>query len=113
MNAAALVKSLWPGLKKILTAIGRWVITRVRKVGAQKVAMWMLKRAEGYQTNRLKAAKARKDKLATRFRTNQISRWKRAAKWILEHAVDLSEAAALALERLAREADIPVTGPYR
>ena len=93
MSATAIIAALWPPFRAILIAIGRWIIRRVRKVGAQRIGAYLLERATRFKS----AARQR--------------RWNKAGKWLLLHAGKLNARAAAALEKLARGERIPVNSP--
>jgi hypothetical protein len=111
VSAASVVRALWPAARRILIKIGRWVIRRVRKVGAQRLAKAMRKRALGFQTVRLNAAKRRGDAFWAGFRRKQIRRWLNAAAWLRDNAWELNRAVVDGLDRLALADRIPMTLP--
>jgi hypothetical protein len=111
MTAASIIAALWPLARKAVIQIGRWVLARVRCAGAQTIAARMERRARGYQTRRLEAAKRRGDKLAARFRTGQIKRWLAFAALLRQWATRINAAVADGLSRLAIADRIPVSFP--
>lgn len=110
-NFAAIVRRLWPHARKLILRIGRWMLARLRAVGAQRLARAMEKRARGFQSRRLSAAKRRGDKVAIRFRTNQIRRWLKAVAWLRANAKRLNNKVADALNKLGLADRIPMTLP--
>jgi len=108
-SIVALVRRLWPVLRKHLIKLGRWVIARVRRVGAQRVGHYLIERAEGAQARKLaKAIKNGWDLRAKRLRARQ-RRWCAAGRWLLKQADVLNTKVANALEKLAIGERIPET----
>ena len=110
MSASALA-GLWRTARPIVRLIGRWMLRRIRRGGAKRLATRMKKRALGYQTRRLNAAKRRGDTFWIRFRTRQIKRWLLAVEWLKANGKQLNGLAATGLDSLARKAGIPLTHP--
>jgi uncharacterized protein involved in exopolysaccharide biosynthesis len=104
-----IVRRLWPTLRKHLIALGRWVISRVRVSGAQRIGYYLIERAQGAQARKLaKAIKNGWDKRADRLRARQ-QRWMRAGRWLLKKASEINKRVAGALEKLAIGERIPET----
>ena len=104
MSAASVMRALWPAMARILRAIGRWVIRRVRRKGAQRIAYYMEERIDVFRA-RLKRARSKRRK---HWLQGRIRRWGHAMRWLHRHAVKLNAAAARVLEDAAERARIPL-----
>lgn len=104
MSAASVMRALWPAMARILRAIGRWIIRRVRRNGAQRIAWYMAERVEVFR-GRLKRARSSRRK---RWLRGRIRRWQHAYRWLHRHAHDLNAGAAKVFEAAAHAAGIPL-----
>lgn len=71
----------------IARRIGRWVLERLLKRGAERLGAYMLERAESVFTARLRRAKTERRK---RWLRGRIARWKKAGAWLLAWASDVA-----------------------
>ncbi len=109
MTTFALVAAkLWPHLRKLIIRIGRWVIQRLRKWGAQSLAIYMRIRVEVFE-GRLGRARA---KWRKKWLHGRIRRWLKVADWLEHNAKKVNTKVADKLEVLAIADRIPVNSPW-
>jgi hypothetical protein len=99
------VPALWPAFRRILVAIGRWLLGVVRRRGIPILVGYMLERIEVFRA-RLRRAKTDR---RMKWLRGRIRRWTAAAKWLTAHASDLHERALEQYEKLS--ARIPEVAP--
>jgi hypothetical protein len=75
----------------IARRVGRWVINRLIKRGAMRLGAYMIERAEGVFTERLKRAKTARRK---RWLRGRIRRWQKAGAWLMAWAADVARCVA-------------------
>lgn len=107
MSATAIAQALWPPLRRILKAIGRWIIRRVIRKGAHVIGYYMAERIEVFRA-RLKRARSSRRK---RWLRGRIKRWSTAVRWLHRNARRINSATACALEAMAESAGIPLKSP--
>lgn len=71
--------------------IGRWLLNRVIRVGANRLGWYMIERAESVFTKRLARAKKAGNKRRVRWLTGRIARWKKAGSWLVAWSKDVAE----------------------
>jgi len=83
MNALAILRALWPALRRILVAIGRWVLDALADEGLRGLISYMRQRVKVFR-RRLKRRlkRRRKPKLLIKFVRGRISRWCKAVRWL-------------------------------
>lgn len=96
---------IWPALRKILIAIGRWLLNTARRRGVPMLVGYMLERVEVFKRRLGRARTSRRMK----WLRGRIRRWTAAARWLTQHARELNARALRECERLA--AKIPETSP--
>lgn len=70
--------AIWPSLRRILVAIGRWVLDRIVRSTVLAVVWYMRGKVEDFKR---RLARARSDR-RKRWLRGRIRRWTRAAGWL-------------------------------
>lgn len=97
---------LWPGLRRILVRIGRWVLRNVIIEGARGIAVYLRMRARHFiERHSAEESPTRRRRLRRRAR-----RYSAAAAWFDEHANSLTERALEVYDRQSRR--IPDCSAY-
>lgn len=101
---------IWPALRRILIALGRWILGLLQRRGIMIGTEYMLERVEVFKL-RLGRVKGQTPRAQRRRRwlRGRIRRWTRAAAWLLEHQKELHERALCEYEKLA--AKLPENSP--
>ncbi len=108
MSTAAITKAIasrWPVLKRILIAIGKWILGVARRRGVPILVGYMLERVEVFK-GRLGRAKTTRRK---RWLRGRIRRWTKAARWLTTNARAMHTQALAKFEELA--ARLPERSP--
>ena len=107
MSAMKVAAAMWPTARKILLAIGRWLVSKVRKFGAQKLAAYMELRVDVFEERLGRARRNRRKK----WLRGRIRRWNAAIAWLRSNARKLNKKVADEIDKLAIGARIPTRVP--
>ena len=107
MNVAAIVAGLWPAFRKIITDIGRWLVGRIRRHGAKKLAAYMELRIDVFEDRLARARRPHRQK----WLRGRIRRWNNAIVWLEANAAKFNKSVADAIEKLAIADRIPMRAP--
>ena len=94
------MRRLWPGMKRILIAIGRWVLEEIVDVGLQALIHYMRARVKVFRWRLRNRARAAWRK---RWLEGRIERWNRAIRWLTRNAKRFTTRALDWLQRKAQE----------
>lgn len=90
MTAAAILTALWPGLRRVLLAIGRWLMGVIRDEGVKFLAGYMRQRVHVFRKRLAKVVARRHAKWRPRWLRGRIRRWNYAIAWLQsKHAAKL------------------------
>lgn len=114
--ATAVLAALWPGLRKALLAIGRWLLDTIADEGVKGLAIYMRQRVKVF-AKRIARVKARRRRARfrihwrVRWLTLRIARWRQAIRWLTSTAAAKlkGRVVGLAIDRATRE--IPEDAP--
>ena len=110
--ATAVLAALWPGLRKALLAIGRWLLNTIADEGVKGLAIYMRQRVKVFR-RRLTRVVTRKrySEWRARWLNSRILRWEGAIKWLTSTAAAKlkGRVVGLAMERATRE--VPEDAP--
>lgn len=82
MTAAAILTALWPGLRRVLLAIGRWLMRVIGDEGVKFLAGYMRQRVHVFRRRLARVLARRHSKWRPEWLRGRISRWNRAIVWL-------------------------------
>lgn len=91
--------ALAKGLLEWARKIGKWIITRLAKHLADRVAAYMLLKVEDFERRLAKARTPRR----RRWLSGRIERWTAAARWLIRNSRDLATCAGSEFTALAQK----------
>lgn len=90
----------------IARRIGRWLLNSVIKSGATRLGYYLIERAEGVFTKRLKRAKTERRR---KWLKGRIARWKKAGHWLVAWASDVAKCVTSEIDTLiAKSQGLPL-----
>lgn len=111
MTTTAILQAIWPGLRRVLLRIGRWLLRTIADEGLRGLISYMRQRVRVFQA-RLKRVLGRKhSKWRPKWLRGRIARWRNAITWLgSKRAAKLKGRVLEAAEKMA-ERLIPEEAP--
>lgn len=82
MTTAAILKAIWPGLRRVLLRIGRWLLNALADEGLRGLVSYMRQRVKVFRRRLAKILKRRHSKWRPKWLRGRIARWLGAIRWL-------------------------------
>lgn len=90
MTAAAILTALWPGLRRVLLNIGRWLLRVIAEQGIRFLNLYMRQRIRVFHSRLTRVLARSHSKWRPKWLRGRIARWHRAITWLQsQHAAKL------------------------
>jgi hypothetical protein len=111
MTTTAILQAIWPGLRRVLLRIGRWLLRTIADEGLRWLISYMRQRVRVFQARLKRVLARRHSKWRPKWLRGRIRRWRNAISWLKsKRAAKLKGRVLDAAQRMA-ERTIPEEAP--